>query len=310
MYTKQTCNGLLLKHLYTIFCRENLHFNQKSLILFIVCINYQIMFPIILIAVLLFGLLFLFTQKKNKKVKIVLAQPFPEAWHAYLLQEVKFYQELSADDQIRFQNKVKKFFNDTAITGVKDLEVTDELKLLVAASAIIPVFLFDGWEYVNLSEVIIYDGAVEPNQANDVESDGTLLGQVRPLQTRHVMLLSKQFLIQGFESMNGKSNVGIHEFAHLIDQADGTFDGIPKAFMPEELLKPWTKIMYAEIEKIAENRSDINPYALTNHAEFFAVVCEYFFENPEKFQEKHPQLYDLMNQIFKREEALIADGIN
>jgi Mlc titration factor MtfA (ptsG expression regulator) len=259
------------------------------------------MLPIILIAVFLFALLFLFSISKKKKNKVALAQPFPQEWHTYLLKEVQFYKELSDSEQIRFQNKIKQFFAQTSISGVKDLVVTDELKLLVACSAIIPVFLFDGWEYANLSEVIIYDGAVEPNQRNDAEQDGTLLGQVRPLQTKHVLLLSQQYLIQGFESMNGKSNVGIHEFAHLLDQADGTMDGIPKAFMPEELLKPWTKIMYAEIERIVENHSDINPYALTNHAEFFAVVCEYFFENPEKFKEKHAQLYELMNQIFKKE---------
>ena len=233
---------------------------------------------------------------------MILALPFPEAWHTFLLKEVQFYKDLSDPDQLRFQGKVKRFFSSTKIAGVKDVEVSDELKLLVAASAIIPVFLFDGWEYVNLSEVLIYDGAVEPNQRKDVESDGTLLGQVRPFQTKHIMLLSKQFLVQGFESMNGKSNVGIHEFAHLIDQADGTIDGIPKAFMPAELLSPWTKNMYAEIERIVENQSDINPYALTNHAEFFAVVCEYFFENPEKFKEKHEQLYELMNKIFKSKE--------
>lgn len=259
------------------------------------------MLTLILVAVVLFGLLFTFSQKKTKKVKAILEQPFPQEWHAYLAKEVQFYKELSTEEQLRFQNRIKQFFAHTSITGVKDLEVTDELKLLVAASAIIPVFLFEGWEYVNLSEVIIYDGAVEPNQRNDEEQDGTLLGQVRPLQTKHVLLLSKQYLIQGFESMNGKSNVGIHEFAHLIDQADGSVDGIPKAFMPEELLSPWTKTMYREIERIVQHDSDINPYALTSHAEFFAVVCEYFFENPEKFQEKHKELYDLMNQIFRKE---------
>jgi Mlc titration factor MtfA (ptsG expression regulator) len=261
------------------------------------------MLLIILVAAFLFALLFLFSYSKKKKNTAIIEQPFPEEWHHYLTEEVQFYKNLSEADQVRFQNKIKYFFAHTSITGVKDLEVTDELKLLVAASAIIPVFIFDGWEYVNLSEVIIYDGIVEPNQRGDARQDGVLLGQVRSLQTRHVLLLSKQYLVQGFESMNGKSNVGIHEFAHLIDQADGTMDGIPKAFMPEELLKPWTKIMYAEIEKIVENRSDINPYALTNHAEFFAVVCEYFFENPEKFEEKHPQLYELMNEIFRKSEA-------
>lgn len=259
------------------------------------------MFPIILIAIILFGILFYFTISKTKKANKALSEEFPQEWKAFLIRHVQFYAELSATDKIKFENKAKKFLYNTSITGVKDLVVTDEIKLLVASSAIIPVFIFDGWEYVNLTEVLIYDGAVNPNQRTDAKSDGTLLGQVRPFQTQHVLLLSKQYLIQGFESMNGKSNVGIHEFAHLLDQADGDIDGIPKAFMPEELLAPWTKIMYAEIEKILSNNSDINPYALTNHAEFFAVVCEYFFENPEKFEEKHKQLFDLMNKIFKRE---------
>ncbi len=260
------------------------------------------MLPIILIAVLLFGALFYFTSSRKKKINKVLAEEFPQKWKDILLARVQFYKDLSAEDQKRFEEKVKKFFCDTPITGVKGVEVTDEIKLLVAASAIIPVFLFDGWEYANLSEVIIYDGVVEPNQPHDAEQDGVLLGQARPFQTKHMVLLSQQFLVQGFESMNGKSNVGIHEFAHLIDQADGDTDGIPKAFMPEALLSPWTKIMYTEIEKIAANRSDLNPYALTNHAEFFAVVCEYFFENPEKFKEKHEQLYVLMNEIFRKEK--------
>jgi len=262
------------------------------------------MLPIIFVAILLFGALFYFTASKKKKINKVLAEEFPMEWKEILSFKVQFYTNLSPEDQIRFEKKVQTFLYSTSINGVKDVEVTDEIKLLVASSAIIPVFLFDGWEYVNLNEVLIYDGVVEPNQKMDVESDGILLGQVRPFQTKHVMLLSKQFLIQGFESMNGKSNVGIHEFAHLIDQADGDVDGIPKAFMPEELLSPWTKIMYAEIEKIGTKGSDLNPYALTNHAEFFAVVCEYFFENPDKFKEKHEQLYVLMNQIFKKVEVI------
>lgn len=258
------------------------------------------MYSIIIVSVLLFGLFFRYLWKQKKERNALLKSPFPKEWVAILEQEVHFYTELSESDKTKFQSKVKTFIGTTPISGVKDLEVTDELKILVASSAIIPVFLFEGWEYANLSEVIIYDGAVEPNQKNDAQQDGTLLGQVRPLQTKHVLLLSKQYLIQGFQSMNGKSNVGIHEFAHLLDQADGNTDGIPKAFMPEELLAPWTKIMYAEIEKIISNQSDINAYALTNHAEFFAVVCEYFFENPEKFEEKHKDLFDIMKKIFKR----------
>jgi MtfA peptidase len=58
--------------------------------------------------------------------------------------------------------------------------------------------------------------------------------------------------------------------------------------------------MYKEIERIKEGRSDINPYGLTNHAEFFAVVCEYFFEDHVKFKKNHEELYSLLMQIFSK----------
>ncbi len=51
---------------------------------------------------------------------------------------------------------------------------------------------------------------------------------------------------------------------------------------------------------INKNQSDINPYGATNKAEFFAVASEYFFESPQLLQKKHPQLYDMLEQIFKQ----------
>ena len=42
------------------------------------------------------------------------------------------------------------------------------------------------------------------------------------------------------------------------------------------------------LEEIKTKKAGINEYALTNDAEFFAVVTEYFFENPEMMIKKHP----------------------
>ena len=56
--------------------------------------------------------------------------------------------------------------------------------------------------------------------------------------------------------------------------------------------------MQREIAAIRAGKSEINPYAATNEAEFFAVVTEYFFEKPEKLQEHHPELYELLTQAF------------
>jgi len=258
------------------------------------------MIHILLFASLLFGLLIFYNVRKFKKRTIALKQPFPVEWVEILTQKVHYYSQLNDTDKLRFQLRIRQFITDTSITGVNGVAINDTVKLLVASSAIIPVFLFDGWEYPNLTEILIYDGAVETFQDSDPEVNGTLLGQVRPFQNKHILLLSKQYLIEGFETMNGTSNVGFHEFAHLIDQLDGSIDGIPKILMPENLLKPWTKLMYAEIERIQNSKSDINPYALTNHAEFFAVVSEYFFENPKRFKEHHPDLYSILERIFKK----------
>ena len=57
--------------------------------------------------------------------------------------------------------------------------------------------------------------------------------------------------------------------------------------------------MHQEVHKIETGHSDINPYATTNEAEFFAVVSEYFFEKPEEFEAKHPELYEMLSRIFK-----------
>ena len=58
-------------------------------------------------------------------------------------------------------------------------------------------------------------------------------------------------------------------------------------------------LIHSEMEKMKDNDSDINPYGYTNKSEFFAVAAEYFFERPELFEDKHPELYNMMQQIFK-----------
>jgi Mlc titration factor MtfA (ptsG expression regulator) len=57
------------------------------------------------------------------------------------------------------------------------------------------------------------------------------------------------------------------------------------------------------MHKISAGKSDINPYALTNEAEFFAVAAEYFFEKPGQLRQKHPELYAGLSKIFAQHPA-------
>ncbi|MBC6989627.1 zinc-dependent peptidase [Hymenobacter sp. BT491] len=243
-----------------------------------------------------------YVTRESRQRKAALAADFPAPWRQILAERVAFYLSLTKDDKLRFEKQVQVFLAETRITGI-ETKVDDVTRILVAASAIIPIFGFRDWQYGNLGEVLIVPDAWKLENDPDKEVkplQGTLLGSVQNFQNQHYMRLSKASLEQGFKDTLDKQNVGIHEFAHMLDEADGVIDGVPKLALPPELLKPWAEVMQREIEAIREGKSDINSYGGTNEAEFFAVVMEYFFEKPEKLQENHPELYDLLTRALRQ----------
>ena len=94
----------------------------------------------------------LFFRKKKKK-----SDPFPAPWRTILVQEVRFYQALSKPEKDRFEQSIQQFFADVTITGI-ETTVDETDRLLIAASAVIPLFGFPGWRYRNLNEVLLYGG--------------------------------------------------------------------------------------------------------------------------------------------------------
>lgn len=229
-----------------------------------------------------------------------LAVGFPAAWRALLAEHVAFYQALGDAEQARFEQRVQLFLVDARITGVQT-DVDELTRLLVAAAAVIPTFGFPEWTYAHLGEVLVVPDAwvLGPDPAQEVQPlQGTLLGSVQRFQNQHYMRLSKASLLQGFANPEDRQNVGIHEFAHLLDEADGVIDGVPQVALPAHLLGPWAAVVHREMEALRAGKSEINPYASTNEAEFFAVVTEYFFEKPGQLQAHHPELYALLTELF------------
>jgi Mlc titration factor MtfA (ptsG expression regulator) len=172
---------------------------------------------------------------------------------------------------------------------------------LVAASAIIPIFGFPGWEWEHIREILIYPTSFDEGYQMGSAKEQTISGMVGSGAMTRMMILSKPDLLQGFRRHTDRHNVGIHEFAHLLDKSDGMVDGVPEVALPGRAIKPWLNLVQAEMEKIRHGHSDINPYGLTNEAEFFAVVSEYFFENPVRMKQKHPELYTMLEQIFHQD---------
>ncbi|TPE43287.1 zinc-dependent peptidase [Pontibacter mangrovi] len=237
------------------------------------------------------------TRQKRHRRQVLHAE-FPAAWRKILQDRVGFYHTLKTEEEKRrFEKMLQLFLSEKRITGI-DVEVDDLTKVLVASSAIIPIFGFRDWEYRHLGEVLVFPGSIKKYKDEKSEAVSEVLGRVNPFQNDHYVTLSKPALERGFNDMADRKNVGIHEFAHMLDQADGEIDGTPAAYLPEELVQPWQELMYRKIKKIRQGKSDIDVYGATSEAEFFAVVTEYFFEKPDQLAEKHPELYKLLTQVF------------
>ena len=255
-----------------------------------------IVIVVLAVLVLIIGLVL-----KSAKKKPLIVQPIPESFRQLLAEQVVFYKQLSPDKKQEFEKRVQLFLAQVRITGVKTT-VEDMDKVFIASSAVIPIFSFPGWEYVNLHEILLYPDSFN-HDFEQKGNDRNVLGMVGNGAYNHVMILSQHELRQAFINKTGKSNTALHEFVHLVDKTDGSVDGIPEFILQQQYILPWLQLMHKEIKEILEDKSDINTYGATNEAEFFAVVAEYFFERPELLQQKHPELYQLLSTIFKQQPA-------
>jgi Mlc titration factor MtfA (ptsG expression regulator) len=251
------------------------------------------------IAILLLVVFICWLMYQWRSKKIAVPESFPESYRKILNDHVSFYHALNDTNKAVFEKRILLFLSKIKITGVQTV-VEDIDKVFIAAGAIIPVFAFPDWEYNNLHEVLLY-----PNSFNEEFAlqgqERNVLGMVGSGAMQHVMILSQPSLRQSFLNQSDKNNTAIHEFVHLIDKTDGDVDGIPETLLSKQYVLPWINMMHQQIKEIVAAHSDINPYGATNQGEFFAVVSEYFFEQPGLLKANHPELYQLLEQVFHQE---------
>lgn len=249
----------------------------------------QIVFVLALIV-----LIILLVFRTRKDGGLVLPERYPELLNDY----VPFYARLDEEGKKIFEDKVQKFLSAVKITGA-NADVEDLDNVLISAAAVIPVYFIRDWEYVNLREVLVYPGRFN----TDYDQHGGqrfISGMVGTGGMENVMILSKWELRQGFINGSGNRNTAVHEFVHLIDKMDGTLDGVPELLLERRYVERWKALLETTMQEIRSGRSDIDAYGATSPVECFAVMAEYFFSQPERFGEVHPELNEMMRRIFVR----------
>lgn len=245
-----------------------------------------------------FGMYFWQTGKIRRR-HAILCEPFPPAWETVLQQDVIFFRVLDPEQRRRFRRHLQVFLGEKRITGIR-VEVDTTTRVLAAASAIIPIFGFPDWEWDQIDEVLIYPTRFNREFEIGDNKDHNTLGMVGTGSLNRLMILSKPDLINGFRNTTDKRNVGIHEFAHLVDKTDGVIDGVPSVGLDRQAIEPWVDLMRRKMVEIEAGKSDIDRYALKNEAEFLAVTAEYFFERPGVMLRKHPALYRALERVFNQ----------
>ena len=254
----------------------------------------MLIFLQVFFSLLIVILVILFVFQPRRKEGFVLPENYQELLNDY----VRFYSNLNEEERKRFEDKLKKFSSSVKIAGA-NAEVEDLDRILIGAAAVIPTFYIPDWEYINLKEILLYPG----NFNADFEQHGherSISGMVGTGSMQNVMIISKWDLRKGFIDGRSHHNTAIHEFVHLIDKMDGTLDGVPEILLERKYVSRWKELLEQTMNQIRLGRSDINPYGATSPVECFAVIAEYFFEQPDLFKLHHPELNELLTRIFIR----------
>jgi Mlc titration factor MtfA (ptsG expression regulator) len=257
-------------------------------------------FPLALLSLGVAPFVYWFVRRRCVRRLEIMEQPFPDSWEKVLQSHVAFFRALPDPGKERFRQLVKIFLDEVRVTGI-ETEVDDTVRVLVAASAAIPIFGFDDWEYHRLGEVLIYPRSFGEDYQTTGGPDENWGGMVGVGQQRGVMILSKPWLMDGFDNPSNSFNVGVHEFAHLVEREDAE-NGLPPE-VPWRAVKDWVQYVARELAHPSKNRSYIRDYAYTNDREFFATLAEYFFKSPELLKEKDPRLYGMLQDVFHQDTA-------
>jgi Mlc titration factor MtfA (ptsG expression regulator) len=245
-------------------------------------------------------------RRKCRRRLAAVRRAFPVIDEAILNTRVAFYQALNDAEKQRFRQLVQVFLDEVRITGVR-VEIDETTRILVAASAVIPIFGFHDWDYHRLSEVLVYPTTFDQDYKIEGKSDRNILGLTGRGQLRGLLILSQPALLAGFSNASDRQNVGLHEFAHVVEQEE-VQHGLPPE-VPVDVIREWSAFVVRELKHPEINKAHINPYGYTNEHELLAVLTEYFFKSPESLRQRDPALYDLMRKLFHQDPASLLSQL-
>ena len=248
----------------------------------------------------------LFTNRRRERLR---SKPISRDWLDILERNVPIFNRLPRHDRKELVGHIQVFLNEKHFEGCGGLELTDEIRLTIAAQACLLLLHRDTDYYPNLTSILVYPSGYT---AHDERYIGGGIWEEGPQDrlghTAHnlrALVLAWDAARRGAMDPTDGQNVVLHEFAHQLDFENRSADGTPALETRGEYLS-WARVMSAEFEELRRGYFDgaasvLDFYGAQNPTEFFAVATEAFFERPRALKERHPELYDSLSRFFRQD---------
>jgi MtfA peptidase len=236
-------------------------------------------------------------------------RPFPELWLATLAR-ISPYPKLSSAQQESLRDQMQVFLHEKQFIGCQGVQVTEEMKVIIAAIACLLILSNRGTPFPVLRSILVYPDAyrVKNSVVNEIglveEQQEVRLGES---WSRDQVVLAWSVIQRDLNSWNDGHNLILHEFAHQLDQADGQAEGVP-ILSDRAHYREWTRVMGATYQQLCtavqqKQSTVLDAYGTLNPAEFFAVATETFFECPQSLQQEYPALYEQLQRYYELDPA-------
>ena len=238
--------------------------------------------------------------------------PAPLSWRSLIHARVPLSRRLSSAQRELLLHKTQDLVQGCRWEGCGGLRLTEDMRVVIAAHACLLVLEHPGDPYPELDEILVYPGTFQPRRFSwtpsaDSRRESPALGE----SWKHgVVILAWDSALAGAGDPTDGQNVVLHEFAHQLDTTGGPADGIPR--LPDATaLSSWTTMLERDFERLSREAESgtqgvLDHYGATDHAEFFAVATEAFFERPAELRQERPELYAALSRYYRQDPGAPA----
>lgn len=245
-----------------------------------------------------------------KRRRVLARHPLDENLWQRVRARLPFLDGLRPDEERRLKERAILFLSEKEFTPVRGAALSEDDRLSIALQACLPVLelglgWYDGWVGIVVHPADFRVQRAETDDQGVVHVwDDELAGESWP---GGPVVLSWEALDEAGSVSRGGVNVVIHEFAHMIDMADGEADGVPP-LASRRAREAWIEVFDREYKRFCKDvdagrDTFLDPYAAEHESEFFAVASEAFFESPNALKAEYPKLYQLFAGFYRQDPA-------